>query len=144
MTVRKAYSGDLPNLMKALVKFAKQVENQPEHYAFANGFNLALAYDNLKDAITSYKCLYIHGYLVFIDEVKPWYGGSSVLQEWFTIRVEDTQYPISSAVVDLQTWAIDEGYNVILGADSSPTELMAKAYEANGFTPLTKQYFKEV
>jgi hypothetical protein len=144
MTVRKADSFDLPNLMGALVKFAKQVENQPEHYAFANGFNLATAYDNLKDAIISYKCLYIKGYLVFIDEVKPWYGGSPVLQEWFTIRVEDTQYPLSSAVVDLQTWAIDEGYNVILGADSSPTELMAKAYEANGFTPLTKQYFKEV
>ena len=144
MTVRKAWQTDLPNLMKALVKFAKQVEAQPEHYAFANGFDLATAYENLKDAITSYKCLYINGYLVFIDDVKPWYGGPTVLQEWFTIRVEDTQYPLSSAVVDLQAWAIDEGYTVILGADSSPTEIMAKAYEANGFTPLTKQYFKEI
>jgi hypothetical protein len=130
--------------MKALVKFAKQVENQPEHYAFANGFNLATAYENLKDAIISYKCLYIYGYLVFIDEVKPWYGGSAVLQEWFTIKVEDTAFTVDQVPTALTFWASDGGYSVVLGADSSPTELMAKAYEANGFTPLTKQYFKEV
>ena len=144
MTVRKADRHDLPNLMKALVKFAKQVENQPEHYAFANGFNLATAYENLKDAITSYKCLHIRGYLVFIDEINPWYGGPTILQEWFTIRIEDTVSPVAQVPVELSLWAISEGYNVVIGADSSPTGFMAKAYEANGFTPLTKQYFKEV
>ncbi|ASJ79292.1 MULTISPECIES: hypothetical protein [Shewanella] len=144
MTVRKAWQSDLPNLMKALVKFAHQVEVQPEHYAFAKGFNLATAYENLKDAITSYKCLYIHGYLVFFDGLDPWYGGGSVLQEWFTIRIEDGPVRAVSVVTELQVWAIDNGYSRVLGADSSPTGIMAKAYEANGFTPLTKQYFKEV
>jgi hypothetical protein len=144
MTVRKAWQSDLPNLMTALVKFAKQVEVQPEHYAFAKGFNLATAYENLKDSITSYKCLYIHGFLVFFDEVKPWYGGEPILQEWFTIRIEPTAYPVSSLVVDLQVWAVDNDYYRIMGADSSSMGFMAKAYEANGFTPLTKQYFKEV
>lgn len=144
MTVRKAWQSDLPNLMMALVKFAKQVEVQPEHYAFAKGFNLAQAYENLKDAVTSYKCLYINGYLVFFDEVNPWYGGEPVLQEWFTIRIEPTAYPVSSLVVDLQVWAIGNGYSKVMGADSSSMGFMAKAYEANGFTPLTKQYFKEV
>lgn len=144
MTVRKACHTDLPNLMKALVKFAEQVDQQPEHYAFAKGFDLATAYENLKDAVTSYKCLYIGGFLVFFDEIEPWYGGGPILQEWFTIRTETAQYPVSSLVVDLQVWAIDNGYSKVMGADSSPMGFMAKAYEANGFTPLTKQYFKEV
>lgn len=144
MTVVKAWSGDLPALMKALVKFAAQVEAQPEHYAFAKGFNLAVAYDNLKDAITSYKCLNIHGYLVFIDEVTPWFSGCSVLQEWFTIRVHPSEYSANDIPAELAKWAEANGYSRVLGADSSPTGIMAKAYEANGFTHLTKQYFKEV
>jgi hypothetical protein len=144
MTVRKAGQSDLPYLMKALVKFAKQVENQPEHYAFANGFNLATAYENLKDAITSYKCFNIHGYLVFVDDIAPWYGGDRVLQEWFTIKIVDTGVPVEQVPYELSLVAEREGYNVVIGADSSPTGIMAKAYEANGFTPLTKQYFKEV
>lgn len=144
MTVRKAWGQDLPNLMKALVKFAKQVDDQPAHYSFAKDFDLARAYDNLKDAITSYKCLYIYGYLVFFDEVKPWYGGPAVLQEWFTIRIEQTAVPASEVITALQLWALDEGYSRVLGGDSSPTGIMAAAYEANNFTPLTKQFFKEL
>lgn len=144
MTVRKAWQNDLPNLMMALVKFAKQVEVQPEHYAFAKGFNLAQAYENLKDAVTSHKCLYIKGYLVFIDEVTPWYGGVTVLQEWLTIKVEEMGFPVEHVPIELSLWAIDNGYSKVMGADSSSMGFMAKAYEANGFTPLTKQYFKEV
>lgn len=144
MTVRKAWQSDLPNLMMALVKFAKQVEVQPEHYAFAKGFNLAQAYENLKDAVTSYKCLYIKGYLVFIDEVTPWYGGVTVLQEWFTIKVEEMGFPVEQVPPELSLWAIENGYSKVMGADSSSMGFMAKAYEANGFTPLTKHYFKEV
>ena len=144
MTVRKAWQSDLPNLMKALVKFAQQVEVQPEHYAFAKGFNLAQAYENLKDAVTSYKCLYINGYLVFFDEVNPWYGGPNVLQEWFTIKIEPSQQTPYEVVLLFYQWAEKEGYTKVMGADSSSMGFMAKAYEANGFTPLTKQYFKEV
>lgn len=143
MTVRKANHDDLPNLMKALVKFAEQAEAQ-DHYEFAKGFNLDTAYFNLKDAITSFKCVYINGYLVFFDYVSPWYGGELILQEWFTIRIDDTKYPAKSMVHDFQIWAAKEGYSKVMGADSSSMGFMAKAYEANGFTPLTKQYFKEV
>jgi hypothetical protein len=144
MTVRKAWQSDLPNLMKALVKFAKQVENQPEHYAFAKGFNLALAYDNLKDAVTSHQCLYIGGYLVFYDERKPWFTNKTMLIEWFTIKVEDTPTDINTVPATLQQWAADEGYSAVVTADSSSTGIMAKAYEANGFVLTTRQYFKEV
>ena len=144
MTVRKANHDDLPSLMVALVKFAKQVEAQPEHYAFAKGFDLAKAYENLKDAITSYKCLYLRGYLVFVDTVEPWYGGVEFLQEWFTIKVRDDAVSADDIPHLLAEYANRNGYSRVLGADSSPTGIMAKAYEANGFTPLTKQYFKEV
>jgi hypothetical protein len=130
--------------MAALVKFAGQVKEQPSHYAFAKDFELSLAYENLKDAITSYKCLYINGYLVFFDEVNPWYGGPSVLQEWFTIKIESSQQTPYEVVLLFYRWAEQEGYSKVMGADSSSTGIMAKAYEANGFTPLTKQYFKEV
>lgn len=144
MTIRKAYSGDLPNLMKALVKFAKQVEAQPEHYTFAKGFDLAVAYDNLKDAVTSFQVLYIGGYLVFFDVVKPWFSNKEILAEWFTIKVEDTATDVNTVPAALRLWAADEGYAGVVTADSSSTGIMAKAYEANGFVLKTRQYFKEV
>lgn len=130
-------------LRRALARLAGLVESNPDHYEFAKGFNFDLAVYNMEEALLQNKAYYIDGYLVFIDTIHPWWGGVPVLQEWFTIRVGDegTTMSIPPALLEI---ADGLGCRAVLGGDSSPVGLVARAYEANGFTPLTKQYFKEV
>jgi hypothetical protein len=145
--MRLATKLDLPSLLTALTFFADQVKEQPEHYAFAKGYDLAFAYAQLKHSIVTPGdgeiVFYIDGYLVFTHTMIPWYGGQSLLQEWFTIKVGPSLNGTVGVVQELQAFAKGSGLRGVLGADSSPVSIMAKAYEQSGFVPLTKVYFKE-
>jgi len=135
---------DVAPLYRAMRAFEAKVLAQPDHYKFARGFNFSVAYGSLLDAITARRCLYIDGYMVFFDIITPWYGGEPLLQEWFTIKVANEDTQLTLVVAQLHAYARGRGCRAVLGGDSSPVSLMASAYEAEGFTPLTKQYFKEV
>lgn len=145
--MRLATKLDLPALLAALTFFADQVKKQPEHYSFAKGYNLEFAYDQLKQSINaplkSELVFYIDGYIVFTSTIVPWYGGQAFLQEWFTIKVGPSLNGTLGVVQQLEAYAQGVGLRGVLGGDSSPVSIMAKAYEQSGFTPLTKVYFKE-
>lgn len=145
MSVRLAWESDLPDLMRALVKFADFAKANPAHYSFAKDWNLITGYDNLAKAVRAkdnrnpvYR---IGGYLVFCSIVNPWYGGR-VLQEWFTIKVGPSGISAEGIPGVLLKRAAEDGVSGLIGGDSSPTSIMAAAYEKAGFTPLTKAYFK--
>jgi hypothetical protein len=145
--MRPATKLDLPALLAALTFFADQVKEQPEHYTFAKGYDLGFAYSQLASSITNPSqgevVLYIDGYLVFTTVVQPWYGGQAFLQEWFTIKVAMSLDGTAGVVKSLEAYASYNDLRGVLGGDSSPVSIMAKAYEQSGFTPLTKVYFKE-
>ncbi|MCA3173556.1 MAG: hypothetical protein ING25_10980 [Burkholderiales bacterium] len=145
--MRLATKLDLPSLLTALTFFAEQVKGQPEHYTFAKGHDLNFAYAQLTRSITKPAqgevVLFIDGYMVFTMVVQPWYGGQPFLQEWFTIKVGPSINGTLGVVAVLQAFAKGSGLRGVLGGDSSPVSIMAKAYEQSGFVPLTKVYFKE-
>jgi hypothetical protein len=145
--MRLATKLDLPALLAALTFFAEQVKEQPEHYTFAKGYDLNFAYAQLASSITQPSqgevVLFIDGYMVFTTVVQPWYGGQPFLQEWFTIKVGLSLNGTSGVVKSLEAYASYNELRGVLGGDSSPVSIMAKAYEQSGFTPLTKVYFKE-
>ena len=145
--MRIATKLDLPALLAALTFFAEQVKEQPEHYAFAKGYDLGFAYaqlaSNITDPADGEVVLFIDGYIVFATVVKPWYGGRPFLQEWFTIKVGPSLNGTAGVVAALECYASCYEFSGVLGGDSSPVGIMAKAYEQSGFTPLTKVYFKE-
>jgi hypothetical protein len=145
--MRLATKLDLPALLAAFTFFTDQVKEQPEHYAFAKGYDLGVAYAQLSaciaDTASSEVVLFIDGYLVFTTVVHPWYGGQPFLQEWFTIKVGPSLHGTLGVVQQLEAYAQGVGLRGVLGGDSSPVSIMAKAYEQCGFIPLTKVYFKE-
>ena len=145
--MRLATKLDLPALLAALTLFADQVKEQPDHYTFAKGYDLNFAYAQLASSITKPSqgevILFIDGYMVFTTAIQPWYGGQPFLQEWFTIKVSPSFNGTVGVVRALEAYATENGLRGVLGGDSSPVSIMAKAYEQSGFTPLTKVYFKE-
>jgi len=142
---RRANTSDLSALMEALVRFAQFAQDNP-HYEFAKGWDLALAYANLSTAILQVddtnRVYRIGGYLVFCDLVTPWYSSKPILQEWFTIKVGQGGVPLEDIPAVLVQQARIAGAVGVMGGDSSPSSVMAAAYEKANFTPLTKAYFK--
>jgi hypothetical protein len=143
---RPATKRDLGALMVAGVRFAEQVKAQPEHYTFAKGFDLYGGFNKLANCILKpdqNEYVYvIDGYMVFVSLVTPWYGGSSFMQEWFTIKIGDSVNGVNGVAEALHDLAKELGLAGVLGGDSSPVSIMAKAYDDSGYIPLTKVYFK--
>lgn len=86
----------------------------------------------------------IEGYIVFVDEITPWYTQDRLLQEWLIMRLHPAPGGLDEVPAVLLDIAKARGCVGVLGGDSSPVNIVAKAYEKAGWLALTKSYFKEV
>jgi hypothetical protein len=86
----------------------------------------------------------IEGYIVFVHEITPWYTNDRLLQEWLVMRLHCTHGELTKVPAALLELAKARGCVGVLGGDSSPVHIVAKAYEEAGWVALTKSYFKEV
>jgi hypothetical protein len=86
----------------------------------------------------------IEGYIVFVDEITPWYTQDRLLQEWLVMRLHYVHGELSKVPSALLAIAKARACVGVLGNDSSPVPIVAAAYEGDGWLALTKSYFKEV
>ena len=84
----------------------------------------------------------VGGYLVLVDEIVPWYTNDKLLQEWLVIKVRPSPVQVSEIPGALILIAKARGCVGVITADSSPVQLVAKAYANAGFSPLTTSFYK--
>lgn len=97
--------------------------------------------DAIAETIRSGHGYIVDGYLVLTDKVIPWYTKDVILQEWLVIKV----YPggnITSVPLALEAIAEEQGCKFIMSADSSPVNIVGRAYEEAGYLPLTHSFYK--
>ena len=86
----------------------------------------------------------IDGYLVLIHSFKPWYSNARMIQEWLTLKLYDGGDINNVPPALLELAEVNFGASVVVTADSSPVNIMAKAYSNAGFSPLTQSFYKRV
>ena len=126
-------------IFKAILKLDRYSDN----YDWAIGKDLVKACDSIADAIQAGNAAIVDGYLVCVEVITPWYSNAKVLQEWLVLKLEDGG-STASIPIALQEIAIGRGASLIMSADSSPVNIVAGAYKAAAFKPLTTSFYKVV
>ena len=127
----------------AVVNSLMKLENYAKQYKWAIGVDFLYAVGNIYDAVKAGQGYVIDGYLVMVDEVKPWYSKEPILTEWLVIKL----YPggsVDSIPTALLAIAKERGISMVMTADSSPVNIVAEAYQRAGFDKLTTSFFKVV
>jgi hypothetical protein len=131
--------GDWAPVVDALIK----LEAYAKEYKWAVGVDFSLATGAIYTAIKAGQGYIIDGYLVMLDEVKPWYSDEPILTEWLVMKL----YPggsVDSIPPALVQIAKQRGLKLVMTADSSPVNIVAGAYKRGGFSPLTTSFYKAV
>lgn len=130
---------DYDYIMAALLR----LEEYAKEYKWASGVNVDLAAYNLITYIEAGQGYVVDGYLVMVDEIKPWYSNEPILTEWLVLKL----FPggsVDSVPAALIQIAKNRGISMIMTADSSPVNIVAGAYKRAGFNPLTTSFFTVV
>jgi hypothetical protein len=126
-------------IFKALLN----LDRYSDKYDWAVGKDFGKACNSIADAIAAGNVAIVDGYLVCVDTVIPWYSNATVLQEWLVLKLEEGGN-LASIPIALQEIAIGRGASLIMSADSSPVNIVAGAYKAAAFKPLTTSFYKVV
>ena len=126
-------------IFKAILKLDRYSDN----YDWAVGKDLDKACASIVDAIHVGNVAIVDGYLVCVEVITPWYSNAKVLQEWLVLKLEEGGN-LASIPIALQEIAIGRGASLIMSADSSPVNIVAGAYKAAAFKPLTTSFYKVV
>ena len=126
-----------------IFKALQNLDRYSDNYDWAVGKDLAKAKASIIDAIYYGDVAIVDGYLVCVDTITPWYSHATVLQEWLVLKLEDGGN-LASIPIALQEIAIGRGASLIMSADSSPVNIVAGAYKAAAFKPLTTSFYKVV
>jgi hypothetical protein len=141
--MRPATYDDLPQIAAAGERLAVYATK----YGWVGKVDYQQAITNLMAYVEQGKAYVVGGYIVFIDEIQPWWSpiGTKVLQEWLVMRVGNTvPEGVNVLPTALLEIAASRGCVGVLGGDSSPVSIVAKAYEDAGWQSLTKSFYKEV
>lgn len=95
------------------------------------------------DTIRKGNAYMVDGYLVLTEVVCPWYSRDNLLQEWLVLKVQ-VGGNVTSVPKALLEIARERACKAVITADSSPVQLVAKAYQEAGYKPLTNSFFKVV
>ena len=85
----------------------------------------------------------ISGHLVLVQRVIPWYSDRAMLQEYLVLKL-GCNGVLADVPVALQAIALEQGCVAVITGDSSPLSIVADAYKAAGFSPLTRSFYKKV
>jgi hypothetical protein len=119
------------------------LDRYSDNYDWAVGKNFGKAWCSIAAAVSAGNVAIVDGYLVCVETITPWYSNATVLQEWLVLKLEDGGN-IASIPIALQEIAIGRGASLIMSADSSPVNIVAGAYKAAAFKPLTTSFYKVV
>jgi len=119
------------------------LDRYSDNYDWAVGKNFGKAWCSIADAVAAGNVAIVDGYLVCVETITPWYSNATVLQEWLVLKLEDGGN-LASIPIALQEIAIGRGASLIMSADSSPVNIVAGAYKAAAFKPLTTSFYKVV
>lgn len=136
---RLVNSSDWGHIYKAL----RGLERYASSYEWANEVSFSKACEAIRAYIAEEKAYLVDGYLVMTDEVEPWYSRDKVLQEWLVLKVYEGGC-VSSIPEALIEIAKSKGCKSVLSGDSSPVNIVGKAYEQAGWQPLTRLFTRKV
>ena len=139
MTYRKAEIAlDRRPVLAALL----QLDKYAQAYPWVGSVDFDKGVRVVMDTIDAGNAYLVGGYLVLTDEIVPWYTTDKLLQEWLVIKVRPSPVQVSEVPGALLEIARARGCIGVITADSSPVQLVAKAYDAAGFSPLTTSFYK--
>lgn len=136
---RKADLADLDCIYDAL----RGLEQYAKQYSWTNSVDFEKAYLTVWAEVLAGKAYVVEGYLVMTDVVTPWYSTDKVLQEWLVLKLYK-KGSIGSVPVALLAIAKELGCKSVISADSSPVNIVGRAYEKAGYTPLTRSFTKGI
>lgn len=139
MSYRLATEDDMPAISQAL----HTLKYHADKYPFVVSTNVAKAERNLQLSIHFGKAYVVDGYFVLTDTFEPWYSDDKVLQESLVLKLYQGGNRASIPPM-LRELAEYLECSVIITADSSPVQLMAKTYEEAGFDKLTQSFCTKV
>ena len=136
---RLANSSDEPSIYNAL----HGLECYAKQYEWAVAVDFEKSYEAIMGEVAAGKAYVVEGYLVMTEVVTPWYSTKSLLQEWLVLKLYKggSLKALPEALVAI---AGRLGCVGVITADSSPVNIVGKAYEESGFTPLTRSFFRKV
>ena len=137
--MRRFCRSDYHALVKAMTKLEKFASVYP--WCIAPNFDKAL--DTVFEAEEQGNAYVVDGYLVLVDKLMPWYSTEYVLQEWLVLKLYDNG-DLSKVPLALEAIAKTSDCKLVMTADSSPVNIMAKAYNDAGFSFLTQSFYKRV
>lgn len=137
--IRPVVEEDRPHIYKAL----RGLWRYAEQYQWTNEVSFEKACSAIDAYIEQGRAYVVGGYLVMTDVVTPWYSHDKVLQEWLVLKLykQGAVKDIPEALLEI---ARRQGCRSVISGDSSPVNIMSRAYEEAGWAPLTKSYTKEV
>jgi hypothetical protein len=139
MSYRLANPDDDEPIIAAL----RKLQAYASTYGFTQQVDFHKAVSSVLSASESGDAYIVDGYLVLVDVLLPWYSDERVLQEWLVLKVYDGG-SVSSIPAAVRSIAAERGCGVIITADSSPVNIVAKAYREAGFHPLTQSFYTKV
>ena len=137
--MRRFYRPDYHALVEAMTKLEKFASVYP--WCIAPNFDKAL--DTVFEAEEQGNAYVVEGYLVLVDKLMPGYSTEYVLQEWLVLKLYDNG-DLNKIPLALEALAKLNNCRLVITADSSPVNIMAKAYNNAGFSPLTQSFYKRV
>jgi hypothetical protein len=136
---RWATYADEELIFKALLN----LDRYSDKYDWAVGKDFVKACNSVAAEVNRENVAIVDGYLVCVETITPWYSHATVLQEWLVLKLEDGGN-LASIPIALQEIAVGRGASLIMSADSSPVNIVAGAYKAAAFKPLTTSFYKVV
>ena len=136
---RKAELTDLRCIYDAL----RGLEQYAKQYSWTNEVSFEKAYSTIEAEVYAGKAYIVEGYLVMTDVLTPWYSNDKVLQEWLVLKLYKVG-SVDSIPEALLAIAKELGCKSVISADSSPVNIVGKAYEKAGWLPLTRSFTKGI
>lgn len=138
-------ANDIDSADASIAEALLKLQEYAKAYDWAQDIDFLKALESVYETIAEGNAYIVDGLLVLVNEFSPWYSNTKVLQEWLVLRV----YPsIGDGVAEvpkaLREIAKHRGCATLITADSSPISIVADAYKAAGFQPLTRSFFKKV
>ena len=137
---RLATPGDVPDIMKALMKMLSYSPAPQMKYACPIEAELSV-----RHAIHEGRAVLFNGYFIMFDLGRDWYArqGVTYLIEQIILKVEKTDTPVEEAIAHLVTLAKERGASLVAAGDTQ-VGYMGPKYLGAGFLYLGKQYIKEL
>lgn len=136
---RKAERTDLGCIYDAL----RGLEQYAKQYSWTNEVDFEKSYSTIEAEVLAGKAYIVEGYLVMTDVLTPWYSNDKILQEWLVLKLYKVG-SVESVPKALLAIARELGCKSVISADSSPVNIVGKAYENAGWLPLTRSFTKGI